>query len=54
MLTKLEQIREKLHKALEVYPFDSEIILKLSKELDQLICKSYVRSESTWKIQKNE
>lgn len=50
MVTKLEKVREKLNKALDVYPFDSEVILKLSKELDNLIFKHYVRTSSILRI----
>ena len=41
MMSKLERMRSRLYKALEIYPSNSEEILRLSKLLDELICKSY-------------
>ena len=46
MTTKLEKMREKLNKALELYPSNSEEILRISKILDVLICKSYYKVKS--------
>jgi hypothetical protein len=43
---KIDQLRERLYKLIELYGTQNQEVLKCSQELDVLICNSYIKIRS--------